>query len=417
MVNKNVNGTQKTKWVPSSIGEIADYINGRAFKPSEWEKNGLPIIRIQNLNKGSTIYNCSSKKFENKYLVKNGELLFAWSASLGAYIWEGQDAWLNQHIFKVKPKSGIDKKFLYYLLTNITTKLYTKTHGSGMVHITKNKFEDTKVTIPPFNEQKRIIAKIEELFSKLDKGNENLKTASEQLSVYRETVLKNKFSKFEYNSTVGDLFNFTGGGTPSKKESSYWNGNLPWASVKDMKGNHLLHTIDSITDKGLQNSSANLANPNDVILITRISPGKTVISSIKTAINQDLKIINPIIEAEPLFIHYLFKSLKKEVIKLSSGTTVLGINLNNLRSIPVPFLSITEQQKIVAEIESRFSVIDKIEQEIETNLQKLEVLRQSILKKAFSGKLVKQDPTDEPASILLDRIKSEKKARQFKSLL
>ena len=147
-------------------------------------------------------------------------------------------------------------------------------------------------------------------------------------------------------------------------------------------------TIDRISLEGLQNSSANIAEKNDVILITRISPGKAIISNIKTAINQDLKIVKPKFKTTPKFIFYVFKSIEKECIEKSSGTTVLGINLVNLKEIRVPNLGMVEQNQIVQEIESRLSVADKMEQSIQESLQKAEALRQSILKKAFCGELV-----------------------------
>lgn len=98
----------------TTLGDVADYINGRAFKPSEWESTGKPIIRIQNLTNSSTEINRTTGTFEERYLVRSGDLLFAWSASLGAYIWNGENGWLNQHIFKVIPKEGVS--IIYFML-------------------------------------------------------------------------------------------------------------------------------------------------------------------------------------------------------------------------------------------------------------------------------------------------------------
>lgn len=81
------------------LGEVAQYINGRAFKPDEWEDIGRPIIRIQNLTNSTDVCNRTTKLFEEKYLVKDGDLLFAWSASLGAHIWHGEEGWLVDNLF------------------------------------------------------------------------------------------------------------------------------------------------------------------------------------------------------------------------------------------------------------------------------------------------------------------------------
>ena len=93
--------------------------------------------------------------------------------------------------------------------------------------------------------------------------------------------------------TLGEVFDFTGGGTPSKKVKSYWGGSIPWASIKDIKGDTLDSTVDTITKDGVKNSATNIAEPGDLILATRINPGRPIISNIRTAINQDLKIARP----------------------------------------------------------------------------------------------------------------------------
>ena len=155
-------------WAVSTVGEVAQYINGRAFKPTEWEKEGLPIVRIQNLNDRNAYYNYSTAIYEDKYLIREGDLLFAWAASLGAYIWNGGPAWLNQHIFKVLPREFINKQYLYYSFINLIEDFYRQSHGSGMVHITKGKFESTPILIPPLAEQKRIILAIENIFNHID---------------------------------------------------------------------------------------------------------------------------------------------------------------------------------------------------------------------------------------------------------
>ena len=161
-------------WTEIKVGNVANYINGRAFKPEEWQSTGLPIIRIQNLNDKTAPYNYSDQVLESKFLIQKGDLLFAWAASLGTYIWDGESAWLNQHIFKVEPHPFILKEYLFYVFNAMITEFYRQSHGSGMVHITKKHFENIILILPPLAEQKRIVSAIKKAFAKLDAIMESL---------------------------------------------------------------------------------------------------------------------------------------------------------------------------------------------------------------------------------------------------
>lgn len=211
---------------------------------------------------------------------------------------------------------------------------------------------------------------------------------------------------------LGEICNFVGGGIPSKKISDFWNGPIPWASIKDIKGDYLNKTKDYITENGLENSSTNLALPNEIIIGTRISPGKPIITKIKTAINQDLKIVKPKITLSTPFLFYVFKNIERKIIKVSSGTTVLGINLNNLREIKISLAPLPEQRAIVAKIEQLFSELDNGVANLKAAKDKLEIYREAVLQKAFEGELTKEwrkkhSHELDSAEVLLKKIKLE----------
>jgi type I restriction enzyme S subunit len=189
---------------------------------------------------------------------------------------------------------------------------------------------------------------------------------------------------------LGEICDFKGGGTPSKSNPDYWNGNIPWASIKDIKGDLLTKTQDFISEDGLNNSSANIAEPDEIIIGTRINPGRPIITKIRTAVNQDLKIIKPKINVSTNFLFYSFKNLENAILKVSSGTTVLGINLTNLRQINFPLAPLPEQRAIVAKIEQLFSELDNGIQNLKTAQRKLTLYRQAVLKKAFEGGFTEQ---------------------------
>lgn len=417
-------------WVKSQLGEIAYYFNGRAFKPVEWEEIGVPIIRIQNLNNPEANYNYSTGKFEERYKVSNGDLLFAWSASLGAYIWNCGDAWLNQHIFKVSPQKCIDKKFLYYLLDKIVNKLYTETHGSGMVHITKGKFEATEISLPPLPEQHRIVAKIEELFSELDKGVENLKAARQQLKVYRQAVLKWAFEgKLTGNLNTSlkyfrleELCGFiTKGTTPSKESMFKGEGEIPFIKVYNLTfSGKLDFSVDpTFVSKEIHSGflSRSKVLPGDV-LMNIVGPPLGKVSIVpnnfpECNINQAVVRFRCHEQLNNKFLtHFLLADLNIEKIKRRAKATAgqFNLTLEICRDIEIPLLTLEEQSQIVQEIESRLSVCDKMEESITQSLAQAEALRQSILKKAFEGRLVPQDSNDEPAERLIARMRTEKEA-------
>jgi type I restriction enzyme S subunit len=156
-------------WELVPLGELGNYINGRAFKPEDWDSSGLPIVRIQNLTNADAPYNYYSEPVEQRYYIKTGDLLISWSATLGAYIWDRGDAILNQHIFKVEEnRERVDKLFLKYAVEHALEELSQHTHGTTMRHVTKGKFEAFEVPVPrSLAEQRRIVARIETLFAEL----------------------------------------------------------------------------------------------------------------------------------------------------------------------------------------------------------------------------------------------------------
>jgi type I restriction enzyme S subunit len=166
-------------WRSTTLGEIGEYLNGRGFKKSEWRESGRPIIRIQNLTGSGSSFNYFDGEPEEHYTAREGDLLVSWAATLGVFVWRGPEAVMNQHIFKVNSK--IDPGFHRYLLDATLASLQRQTHGSGMVHITKSRFEATPVSLPPLNEQRRIVAAIEEHLSRLDAADASLSAAIRRL--------------------------------------------------------------------------------------------------------------------------------------------------------------------------------------------------------------------------------------------
>ncbi len=211
---------------------------------------------------------------------------------------------------------------------------------------------------------------------------------------------------------LGRFCDFIGGGTPSKKNQSYWGGDIPWTSIKDLKGKFLYSSTDTISEDGLTNSASNIAEINDIILATRINPGRPIIAKIKTAINQDLKIVKPKISINSQYLYYAFLNAEKKIVKASSGTTVLGIRLDNLKGVSIPLPPLPEQRAIVSKIELLFAELDHGITSLKKAQEQLKVYRQAVLKEAFEGKITqswREKQSNLPsAEELLEQIKTER---------
>jgi type I restriction enzyme S subunit len=166
-----------SSWVWVRLGELIDQINGRAFKPTDWQTTGLPIVRIQNLNNPKATYNfCNKEAIEEKYLIKKDDILISWSGtpgtSFGAFLWRGEEAALNQHINRVILFGAelYQKDYLVLMVNSQLDILISKARGAvGLRHVTMGQLNNLYVPLPPLAEQSRIVARVQELMAVLDR--------------------------------------------------------------------------------------------------------------------------------------------------------------------------------------------------------------------------------------------------------
>ena len=221
-------------------------------------------------------------------------------------------------------------------------------------------------------------------------------------------------------SAIGQCFEVYVGATPRRAREDYWNGAVPWVSSGEVSFNRITSTRESITIEGLKNTSTDL-HPAGTVLLGMIGEGRTrgqvAILDIPACNSQNSAAIR-VSEAgtSPEFVFYFLRSQYQETRQIGSGNNQPALNKSRVQEILFPLPPLAEQRRIVAEVERRLSVIQQVEATVEASLARAERLRQSILKQAFSGKLVPQDPDDEPASALLERIKAEREAAQASTL-
>lgn len=411
-------------------------------------KEGLPFY--QGKTEFGDLYPTPAKYCNRPNKIADaGNVLLSVRAPVGPTNLLNHRACIGRGLAAIEPCGDIPSKFILYLFRNIQKKLSEVGTGTTFKAITKDVLCSLKLNLPPLAEQHRIVEKLEELFSELDQGIETLKAAQQQLKLYRQAVLKWAFEgklteTWRSNNalTAQSLRNseIIATGECFKIPEKWITTDLEYiAKAIDPHPSHRTPPAckDGIPYIGIsecnyENVTIDFANARKVspeilkdhIDRYQIIKGDFIIGKIGTigkpfkvpedrcfALSANVILIQPyqdLIETNYLF--YLFQSnvIEKQFLKGLNATTQSAFGIQKVRMIKIPYCTINEQQQIVQEIESRLSVCDKLEETIEHSLAQAAALRQSILKKAFEGKLVPQDPNDEPAELLLARIRAER---------
>ena len=414
---------QKTNnWQIKKLGEVCKTTSGGT--PSRKNKNyysgTIPWVKSGELDRG-IIFDTEEKiteeaiKNSSAKIFPKGTLLIAlYGATIGKLAFLGVDATTNQAVCGIYENENIISKYLYYFLLFNKPKLVQQGVGGAQPNISQTILKDLDLPIPPLETQHAIVSKIEELFSELDKGITELKTAQQQLKTYRQSVLKSAFEGKLTNENVKDgelpdgwemvlitdlaekdKNSLKAGpfGSSLKKEFYTPSGYKIYGQEQVISGNPYYGDY-YINEKKFQELYSCRVKPLDILISLVGTVGKVLLLPhnceegiinprlIKISLNKDIY--------SPQFFKYYFESsyVKSFYKAETRGTTMDVLNLGIIKTIPFPKPSIVEQHQIVQEIESRLSVADKMEQSIQESLQKAEALRQSILKKAFCGELV-----------------------------
>ena len=473
-------------WVWTRLGEVGDILAGYGF-PKRLQGNttgDLPFFKVADISsaslRGDIFLRCAMNYISTQVCneiratpLREGTVVFAKigeAIKLNRRAILAQDSLVDNNVAGFLPSGGINNLFAFYFF--LTLKLEEHSRATTVPSVRKTDLEYIYFPLPPFHEQYRIVAEIEELFTRLDAGVDALKKIKAQLKRYRQAVLRHAFegkltaewrqahkdelepasllleriklerqknTKGKYKELplldISDLPELPEGwvwsnfeelkkaeknaikagpfGSSLKKESYVPHGYKIYGQEQVIRQNPSYGNYYIGEEKYVELRSC-AVKPGDILISLVGTIGRVLILPehseagiinprlIKLSLEERL-VDNKYIKA------YIESSAVRDFFTLAShGETMEILNLGILRTLPIPVPYPTEQHCIVEEIERRFSVAEEIEKMVDYSLKQAERLRQSILKKTFEGKLVSQDPNDEPAEKLLERIKAER---------
>ena len=399
-------------WELKKMPQVVKWGSGGTPKSTEstyYENGTIPWLIIGDLNDG--IVTTSQKKItklgldnSSAKMIPAGTLLVAMYGSIGKLGITGIECCTNQAIAYAKELYNVKTKYMYYFMALIKPDLISMGKGDTQKNISQTVLNSLYVPVPPIPEQERIVAHIEELFSELDAGVETLKKTKAQLDVYRQAVLKEAFeghltkSKQVSASVLSEFIEKPHYGT-SKKCTYENNGYKAVYRIPNI--NHAIGRISKDDIKYAQFTQTELQNielHNGDLLIIRSNGSINLVGRAAIIYESDtdatfagylmrLRINDPSILNPFFLLRYLQSHSARIYIesKAKSTSGVHNINSQEISQLPIPLYKIEDQKKIVAEIESRLSVCNNIEQTIDAALNQAKALRHSILKEAFEG--------------------------------
>lgn len=378
-------------WKLIKLGEAATFVNGYAFKPSDWNGNGLPIVRIQDLTGNAYETNFYGGSIPNKYKVSDGDILISWSASLGVYEWHRGDAWLNQHIFKVVfDKLEWEKSFFKHLVSYKVAEMEKHVHGATMKHITKGRFDNIEIPHPSISCQQKIAAILDQADALRKKDQQLLAKYDELLeSIFYDMFgdpVKNE--KGWSTKKLGELMTIVRGGSPRPIEK-FLGGTYPWIKISDgSKSNsiYLNKTKECITEQGL--SKTRLLPAGSLIFANcGVSLGFARIITFEGCIHDGWLAMTDMNEKviDKIFVLKVLNFITEYFRKTAPDGTQPNLNTGIMKDFNLILPSLSLQKKFVEIILN----LEKQKQQAEQQLQQSENLFQSLLQKAFKGELIK----------------------------
>ena len=388
-------------WEWKRLGELAKFQSGGTPKRSEksyWVGN-IPWVKISDITDDMYVRDTEESITEeglrnsSAKLFPKGTILYTIFATIGKIGILDIEATTNQAISGIRPKDNIDLYYMYYGLKFITNELKKVSAGVAQNNINLTKLKDQKIPLPPLQEQKRIVAKLDSLFAKIDQAIALHQQNIDEADAFMGSVLNEVFGELEGRYEKRNLTSFdpsmSSGGTPSRKEKAYWNGDIEWYSSGELNQLYTLPAKEKITSLGLKNTSTKLFTKGTLLI------GMYDTAAMKMSILTNDASCNQAIvgfkskedELNILFVKYQLEYLKEKILEQRQGVRQKNLNLTKIKNIMIEYPPLKTQQKTVQYLDQISQQTERLKQVQQEKMQNLKDIKASILDRAFRGEI------------------------------
>ena len=459
-------------WDRCDLGTVISVKNGYAFKSSDYSTEGIPLVRISDIQEGKVNLKNSvfipKEKANLDFTVQNGDLLIAMSgATTGKVgIYTGREICLqNQRVgnFKVLSHKLLNTRFRDFYVLSLSKNIEDAAYGGAQPNISSSVLESLEISLPPLNEQRRIVDKLERIGDRNRTARNELNHIPKLIARYKQAVLAaacsgkltedwreanlDKHNLLAYPQNTQDKTSKISQTELSMSEDLYeipqswvWKSlsnvclkitdgehltpplsseGIPLLSAKDVRNDYLDFSETKYISLEVANKSRSRCNPEieDILVVSR---GATIGRTCRVKTNKLFCLMGSVLLfkinttiAASCFVELFLKSSfsADRFLSMSGASAQSAIYIRDMKIFPIPIPPLEEQKEIVRRVEKMFAEIDKMEAEYQKAAKLCDRLEQATLAKAFRGELVPQHPDDEPASVLLEQVKREKQVQ------
>ncbi|OVE34163.1 hypothetical protein CCZ20_27985 [Priestia aryabhattai] len=442
-------------WAFTSLQNLMTFRNGYAFKSKDFneDKNGLPVIRIRNVkeNKSDLYYD---GEYDSKYLIKPGDLLVTMDGDFIASIWTGNISLQNQRVGKVIVNDKYDKTFMYYIINPLLKEINKKTEFVTVKHLSSKVINSLPIPVPPLEEQKRIVNKLEESNRIINEINFKLNQAKKLIKKRHDALLRKAFNgelvpqkeeeekaidlikKLEDSRNrerkkkiaiktlcpnhyphpipeswewvkISGIYDMQTGATPSRSREDFFHGTIPWIKTGEVKWNEIFDSEEHISEEAYLKSSVKKIPANSVLIAMYgqgVTRGRAGINKVEVTTNQAVCSLINNEHIDSKYTLYFFMEGYKRFRNLSVGGNQKNLSAKLISEFEFPLPPLAEQKRIVECLEKEFEDENKTLKLIEIAEQNLEKMRESLVWKAYRGELVEQRPEEGTGLELLKEI-------------